>query len=89
MNKSTASWATLVVHKGQGGRALILNKSERGLFSRWERYYNHKLKEYPAGSILNVVVRLSETGRRMVQAIHEMALPTGQDIKIKVEGATK
>ncbi len=64
-------WATLVVFKYKGGRAVIVNGSERGLFSSGDRYYNHQLRGYPDGAKLNVVVRLSDTGRRMVQRIDQ------------------
>lgn len=62
-------WATLVVEKWQGGRAIVVNGSERGLFGKGEWYFNHKLYEYEKGDRLNVVVRLSPKGRRMVQKI--------------------
>lgn len=60
---------TMVVQKGQGGRATILNSSQRGLFSQGDRYYNHRLKDLPKGVVVNVVVRLSAKGRRMVQEL--------------------
>lgn len=63
-------WATLVLHKVKGGRAVVLNESQRGLFHRGQRYFNHRLKVFPEGLTLNVVVRLSKTGRKMVQEIH-------------------
>jgi hypothetical protein len=62
-------WATLVVEKWQGGRAIVVNSSERGLFERGDWYFNHKLYEFGRGDRLNVVVRLSPKGRRMVQKI--------------------
>lgn len=63
-------WATIVVGKtNNGGYSLILNDSQRELFHSGERYYNHQLKQYPEGEILNVVIRLSKTGRRMIQKI--------------------
>jgi hypothetical protein len=65
----SAQWATLVVVKGRGGRGRIVNSSQRGLFEAGERYFNHRLKAYQEGSRVNVVVRLSRTGRRMVQEI--------------------
>ncbi len=67
--KSPRTWATLVIEKQQGGRAVIINESKRGLFYWGEKYFNHRLVEYERGSRLNVVVRLSATGRRMIQAI--------------------
>lgn len=63
-------WATLVVTKGVGGRSRILNSSNRGLFAQGATYYNHGLKGFEQGSRLNVVVRLSAKGRRMVQEIY-------------------
>lgn len=80
---SEQTWATIVVEKWQGGRSFIVNESGRGLFERGATYYNHQLKQYPKGTRLNVVVRLSKTGRRMVQKISH---PTGvQDIRVKKE----
>ena len=70
MNKP--QWGTLVVQKTVGGRAVIQNSSQRGLWSQGEKYYNHNLKNFPPGSLLGVVVRLSPKGRRMVQQIHTM-----------------
>jgi hypothetical protein len=69
MKMQSREWATLVVAKGQGGRAKIINSSQRGLFREGDSYFNHRLHAYPKGSRLNVVVRLSATGRRMVQDI--------------------
>jgi hypothetical protein len=62
-------WYTMVVRKGTGGRSIILNQSKRGLFTEGERYYNHQLKLLPKGSVVNVTIRLSPTGRRMVQEL--------------------
>ena len=62
-------WATIVVLKGKGGRGWIVNASKRELWLTSEVYYNHRLKAYEVGSILNVVIRTSATGRRMVQKI--------------------
>lgn len=62
-------WLTMVVHKYRGGRAIVTNNSQRGLFVMGDVYYNHRLRSYPDNSILNVVIRLSEQGRRMVQEI--------------------
>jgi hypothetical protein len=62
-------WATIVVMKHKGGRSFILNESKRGLFITGAVYYNHRLKAYEPGTFLNVVIRTSATGRRMVQEI--------------------
>jgi hypothetical protein len=62
-------WATLVVYKKRGGRGLIVNSSQRGLFNFGDRYYNHQLKFIPDGSIVNVVVKLSPKGRRMIKEL--------------------
>lgn len=63
-------WATIVVGKlNNGGYSLILNDSQRGLFQAGQRYYNHQLKQFGEGEIVNVVIRLSPTGRRMIQKI--------------------
>lgn len=64
-------WATIQVIKMKGGRSLIVNTSQRGLFYLGERYYNHRLKMYPDYSKLNITIRLSKCGRRMVQEIKE------------------
>lgn len=69
-NEVKHEWATLVIRKRAGGRAEILNSSQRGLFQAGQTYYNHNLKEYPSGAILNVVVRLSAKGRRMIQDLY-------------------
>jgi hypothetical protein len=61
------TWATLVVDKRVGGRSVIVNSSQRGLFNSGSPYYNHQLKQFPPGSRLNVVIRLSVSGRRMIQ----------------------
>lgn len=66
---SNGTWATLVVVKRKGGRGIIKNHSQRDLFRFGQGYYNHRLKGYPEGTRLNVVVRLSKAGRRMVQEI--------------------
>lgn len=64
-------WATIQIRKLVGGRSQIVNSSQRGLFEVGQGYYNHRLKGYDYGDRLNVVVRLSATGRRMVQEIKE------------------
>lgn len=64
-------WATIQIKKLKGGRSRIVNSSQRGLFHFGQPYYNHRLKGYNYGEHLNVVVRLSATGRRMVQEIKE------------------
>jgi len=69
------SWATLVVTKGVGGRSRILNTSNRGIFNQGATYYNHSLKGFPTGARMNVVVRLSKTGRKMVQELYVVELP--------------
>lgn len=70
MTEEKREWATLQVGKlNHGGYALILNGSQRGLFQSGDKYYNHQLKQYGEGEILNVVIRLSPTGRRMIQSI--------------------
>ena len=62
-------WATIVVLKGKGGRGWIVNESKRELWLTDTVYYNHRLKAYQPGDILNVVIRTSAKGRRMVQKI--------------------
>jgi hypothetical protein len=65
------AYATLVVQKRKGGYATILNSSQRGLFHSGQCYFNHQLKTAAGvGEVINVVVRLSVTGRRMVQEIY-------------------
>lgn len=66
-------WATMVVFKCAGGRAVILNESKRGLFNQGGIYYNHRLKDFPRGCYINVTVRLSKTGRRMVQELRVLS----------------
>lgn len=70
MSSVKFQWATLVVAKGVGGRSRILNSSKRGLFAQGATYFNHGLKGFERGATLNVVVRLSAKGRRMVQEIY-------------------
>lgn len=69
MNNRT--WATIRVMKLKGGRSVVLHDSQRGLFQAGDMYYNHNLKHYPYHTVLDVVVRYSPKGRRMVQAIHQ------------------
>ncbi len=68
-------WATMVVARVSGGRCMLVNSSERGLFRFGEQYFNHQLKHYPKGTVLNVVVRLSPKGRRMIQKVSVKYLP--------------
>lgn len=68
-SKASQIWAVIVIQKGQGGRSTIINSSQRGLFEQGATYYNHKLKWFPSGQRLNVTIRLSPKGRRMVQEI--------------------
>lgn len=69
MNTPTG-FATLVIRKRKGGRSTVLNTSKRGYFSEGQTYYNHKLKDYPEGATLNVVVEHSPRGRRMVRELY-------------------
>lgn len=64
-------YATIQVVKRKGGRSRITNHSHRGIFFYGATYYNHQLKGYPENAALNVTIRLSPTGRRMVQEIRE------------------
>lgn len=74
---SNETWATLVVVKGKGGRGVVQNASGRGLFRQGEKYYNHRLKAVPEGARVNVVVRLSACGRRMVQELTVKGVQNG------------
>lgn len=67
--KTSEVWGTIVIRKGRGGRATILNSSSRGLFRQSEKYFNHQLKDFESGEVINVTFRLSKTGRRMVQEL--------------------
>lgn len=71
---SNGTWATMTVLKLVGGRSVILNESQRGLWGFDDGYYNHRLKGYPVFSVLNVTFRLSAKGRRMVKQIKEKRL---------------
>jgi hypothetical protein len=63
-------YATLVICKRKGGRSTVLNTSKRGYFESGDMYYNHRLKDYPEGAEMNVVVEHSKTGRRMVRELY-------------------
>lgn len=64
------TYATLVVRKTDNGyNGVVMNDSDRGLFKRGDNIFNRKLHPFPAGSKLNVVVKFSKVGRRMVQKV--------------------
>lgn len=65
--KDNQIWATLVVRTRNAGRSVILNSSQRGIFKEGAIYFNHQLKAFKEGMKVNVTIRLSKTGRRMVQ----------------------
>jgi MoxR-like ATPase len=67
---TTKEYAVLKVHKIDNGfRGIILNKSDRGLWEYGGEFFNRKLHPYTAGTELNVTVRISPSGRRMVQKV--------------------
>jgi hypothetical protein len=70
MSIAKKEFAVLTVLKvDRAYRSTILNDSERGLWKKGEKFFSRQLKSYAPGTVLNVTIRLSETGRKMVQKV--------------------
>ena len=82
-NSNAGQWGVAKILKTDNGyNGVIQNDSERGLWVKGEGIFNRQFHPFPKGTLMNVTIRISAGGRKMVQKVEAVgAAVSGEEAR--------